>query len=125
MDIKAFLRALRAPFLAGSLTPVILGSAYAFTQNHFHLFYACLAGLGIGIGSRIGQLRAFLDRGAHFAPVLRFVLVDAGQRTFRVERMCYRSSVDDWLDVHQWGPIDQLAGDWIPRLGTDAFFGTV
>ena len=86
---------------------------------------AGLAGLGMEIGGRIGQLRAILDRGAQFAPVLRFVLVDAGQRTFRIERMCYRSSVDGWLDVHQWGPIDQLAGDWIPRLGTDAFFGMV
>ena len=82
-----------------------------------------LSGFGFESIRQIEQVRDFLDRGAQFSPVLRFILVDAAQRTFRVERMCYRSSVDGWLDVHQWGPVDRLARNWIPKLGTDAFFG--
>ena len=82
-----------------------------------------LSGFGFESIRQIEQVRDFLDRGAQFSPVLRFILVDAAQRTFRVERMCYRSRVDGWLDVHQRGPVDRLARNWIPKLGTDAFFG--
>jgi len=81
-----------------------------------------LFGIGFGTQRQIEKVRDILES-AQFTPVLRFILVDAEQRTFRVERMCYRSSVDGWLDVHQWGPVDRLAREWIPKLGTDAFFG--
>jgi hypothetical protein len=85
---------------------------------------ASLAEVGLETTTRLaGRLRVDMDRRAQFAPVLRFVLTDAAERTFRVERMCYRSSVDGWLDVHQYGPADRLARQWVPRLGTDAFFG--
>jgi hypothetical protein len=55
---------------------------------------AGLQKLGMGIDHRVDQVEAVLDRWAQFTPVLRFILADAEQRTFRVERMCYRSSVD-------------------------------
>jgi hypothetical protein len=84
---------------------------------------AGLSGFGFESIRQIEQVRDFLDQGAQFSPVLRFILVDAAQHIFRVERMCYRSRVDGWLDVHQWGPVDRLARNWIPKLGTDAFFG--
>jgi hypothetical protein len=83
---------------------------------------AGLSGFGFESIRQIEQVRDILDQSAQFSSVLRFILVDAAQRTFRVERMCYRSSVDGWLDVHQWGPVDRLAREWIPKLGTDAFF---
>jgi hypothetical protein len=83
---------------------------------------AGLPGLGLEMRGIVDRLRADMDRHAQFTPILRFILIDAAERIFRVERMCYRSSVDGWLDVHHWGPVDQLARDWIPRLGTDAFF---
>ncbi len=63
-----------------------------------------------------------MESRARFTPVLRFVLADAERRTFRVERMCYLGSVDDWIDVGPMGPLDRLARHWIPRLGTDRFF---
>jgi hypothetical protein len=83
---------------------------------------AGLPGLGLEMRGMVDRLRADMDRSAQFTPVLRFILIDAAKRTFHVERMCYRSSVDGWLDVHQWGPVDRLTRDWIPRLGTDRFF---
>jgi hypothetical protein len=54
--------------------------------------------------------------------VLRFILLDAEKRTFRVMRMCYLGSIDDWIHVGPIGPVDQLARQLIPKLGTDAFF---
>jgi hypothetical protein len=72
-----------------------------------------------GMGER---LRDELDRHGQFKPVLRFILSDANKRTFCVQRWCYLGSIDDWIDVGPMGTVDQLARQWIPRLGTDAFF---
>ena len=71
---------------------------------------------------RVEALRADMDRRAHFTPVLRFILVDPAQRTFRTERMCYRGSIDDWIEVHRIGPLERLAPEMLPALGTDDFF---
>jgi hypothetical protein len=80
-------------------------------------------GLGApGMHHRIEALRADMDRRAQFTPVLRFVLADAEQRTFHTERWCYLGSIDDWIYVGPTGPVDRLAREWVPRLGTDAFF---
>jgi len=80
-------------------------------------------GLGApGMRHRIQELRSDMDRRAQFTPVLRFVLTDAEQRTFHTERWCYLGSIDDWIYVGTTGPVDRLARQWIPRLGTDALF---
>ena len=44
------------------------------------------------------------------------------QRQFGVKRMCYRASIDDWLDLGQTGPVAELASALIPTLGTDQFY---
>jgi len=53
--MKAYIRALRAPFLAGSLIPVILGAAYGFSQKILSLHLFLIAFLGV----------AFLHLGAN------------------------------------------------------------
>jgi len=63
-----------------------------------------------------------MDRYSQFTPVLRLILRDADERIFSAQRMCYRSWVDGWLDLHDSGKIEPLARRLIPRLGTDAFF---
>jgi hypothetical protein len=67
-------------------------------------------------------LREEQDRHAQFTPVLRFILADAERRTFRAERWCYLGSIDDWIDVGPTGPVDELARQLLPRLGSDRFF---
>jgi hypothetical protein len=78
--------------------------------------------LGPQASGRLDQLRTRMDRQAQFTPVLRFTLADAEQRTFYTERWCYLGSIDDWIHVSRMGSLDGLAREWIPRLGTDAFF---
>ena len=75
-----------------------------------------------GMRHRIEGLRADMDRRAQFTPALRFILADAEQRTFYTKRWCYLGSIDDWIHVGSRGPLDRLARQWIPRLGTDALF---
>jgi hypothetical protein len=56
------------------------------------------------------------------APLLRFILIDEKARTFRVQRWCYLGHIDDWIDVGTPGPLEDVAEDWISRLGTESFF---
>jgi hypothetical protein len=77
---------------------------------------------GIASPGLAGRLQAKFDRYGQFTPVLRFTLYDADRRAFSAQRMCYRSSVDGWLDLLTSGTVDQLADRLIPTLGTERFF---
>ena|SRR5436305_10732868 len=70
------------------------------------------------------RLKTEEERYTHYTPVLRFTLIDPRERWFRAERMCYRSSVDGWLELLNTrpGPVAELAQALIPTLGTDDFF---
>ena len=72
----------------------------------------------------VGRLQAEEERHGRFTAVLRFTLrlADAEKRTFGVQRMCYLGSVDDWIDLSISGPLERLARELIPKLGTDRFF---
>ena len=83
---------------------------------------AALAQEGLGSPGLAHRLRAKMERNAQFTPVLRFVLADPERRIFRVERMCCLSSIDDWIEVGETGPLDRLARRVIPKLGTNEFF---
>jgi hypothetical protein len=67
------------------------------------------------------HLHRSIDDYAQFTPVMRFTLIDTDQRTFGAERMCYRGSIDDFIDIDS-GPISVLAKRLIPKLGTEQFF---
>jgi len=81
--------------------------------------------VGLLVPGRADRLRELLEHRAQFTPVLRFILVDAEQRTFCTERWCYLGSIDDWIDVGPMGPVHLLARQWIPKLGTDVLFEVV
>ncbi len=83
---------------------------------------SALAQQGLGTPGLADRIRAEIERYGQFTPVLRFILADAEQRTFRAERWCYLGSIDDWIDVGPTGPVNRLTRQIVPRLGTDAFF---
>ena len=68
------------------------------------------------------RLRDLEERHAQYTPVLRFILLDPARRRFGAERMCYRGSIDGWLELGQTGPVAKLARELIPTLGTDQFY---
>ncbi len=68
------------------------------------------------------RLQAFQEQHARYTPVLRFILLDPARRQFSAERMCYRGSVDGWLELVQTGSVAKLARELIPTLGTDQFY---
>lgn len=75
--------------------------------------------LDSGLASR---LRSVEEHYAQYTPMLRFILLDPTQRLFCAQRMCYRSSIDGWLELSQTGPVAELAHALIPTLGTDQFY---
>lgn len=83
---------------------------------------AGLAQEGFAIPALADRLRPTMERRAQFTPVMRFILADEEQRTFRAERWCYLGSIDDWIDVGPMGTVYRLARQLIPKLGTDQFF---
>jgi hypothetical protein len=76
---------------------------------------------GFGIPGLDERIRAERERHARFTPVLRFILADAKRRIFRVERMHYGGR-NEWFDIRPTGPVDRLARQLIPTLGTNVFF---
>jgi hypothetical protein len=68
------------------------------------------------------QLQALEERHARYEPVLRFILLDPKQRRFGSQRMCYRGSIDGWLELGQSGSVTTLARALIPTLGSEQFF---
>ncbi len=71
---------------------------------------------------RAKQVQSEMEQHAQYTPVLRFTLLDPEQRLFGAQRMCYRSSVDGWLELAQMGSVVTLAHELIPTLGTEQFF---
>jgi hypothetical protein len=92
-----------------------VGPDYETVLRELHLPGPSMPGLA-------ERLRADEERHAQYMPVFRFTLLDAGQREFGVERMCYRGSIDGWLKLVQTGPVAKLAHALVPTLGTDQFF---
>lgn len=63
-----------------------------------------------------------LERHTRYKAVMRFNLVDADDRAFVTERMCYRGSMEGWLDLHDMGSIGKLARKYIKHIGKESFY---
>jgi len=64
-------------------------------------------------------------RGNLYQKMLRFTLDDKKDRTFRVQRWCFRGSIDGWID--RWmsggfGELPVLVQTFCPHLGRDSFY---
>jgi hypothetical protein len=61
----------------------------------------------------------------NYMKVMRFTLVDEKDRTFRVQRWCFRGSIDRWIDL--WasgseGNLSDLVKKFCPHIGQESFF---
>jgi hypothetical protein len=60
-----------------------------------------------------------------YMKVMQFILVDEDERTFRVQRWCFRGSIDRWIDL--WssggeGNLPDLVKRFCPHIGQESFF---
>jgi hypothetical protein len=62
---------------------------------------------------------------SHYTKVMRFTLVDPKDRKFRVQRWCFRGSIDGWIDLWSSGGDGNLADlvkKYCPHIGQESFF---
>jgi hypothetical protein len=60
-----------------------------------------------------------------YIKVLQFILDDEVKRIFRVQRWCFRGSIDDWLDLSSRrceGKLPDLVKTYGPHIGKESFF---
>ncbi len=60
-----------------------------------------------------------------YMKVMRFTLVDKKNRTFRVQRWCFRGSIDRWIDLYESrseGKLSDLVKRFCPHIGQESFF---
>ena len=73
-----------------------------------------------GFGST--ELPTFNQR---YMKVMRFTLVNEKHRTFRVQRWCFRGSIDRWIDLYESrseGKLSDLVTRFCPHIGQESFF---
>ena len=60
-----------------------------------------------------------------YLKVMRFGLVDEKDRTFRVQRWCFRGSINRWIDLWESaseGKLSDLVKRFCPHIGQESFF---
>lgn len=79
--MNVYIRALRAPFLAGSLIPVVIGSAYAFLEESFHAGYFLITALGVaGLHTGANLINDYYDARGSDPINVRFTPFSGGSR---------------------------------------------
>ena len=77
-----------------------------------------LEGFGLGVRELPVRYRDYMK-------VMRFTLVDEEARTFRVQRWCFRGSIDRWIDL--WatgseGKLPELVRKFCSHIGRESFY---
>jgi len=67
----------------------------------------------------------FFNKYATYSPVMRFILIDKKQRIFYAERFCFRSSIDDWIQIGDSASLKKLLSTYVKHLGKDSLFDIV
>ena len=60
--------------------------------------------------------------GVDYAPIMKFILDDEKKRTFVVNRYCFRSSIDDWIDISSPKPLKDVSKEFIKHLDKESLF---
>ena len=72
--------------------------------------------------SFVRKERNKMVRRSPFVKMMRFVLEDEDKRLFRVERWCFRGSIEDWWPLHDVGSLGKLVQKYAKHLGENSFF---
>ena len=132
-DAQVFLRKIVPPLVTQAEVAVVKDGLerYAPGQNcivdvhkeHIVVYHAERVKLDLeGFGFGFRSLPTYYQ---NYMKVMRFTLVDEKDRTFRVQRWCFRGSIDRWIDL--WasgseGKLSDLVGRFCPHIGQESFF---
>jgi hypothetical protein len=75
-----------------------------------------------GAMEKRAQVEEVLNRSAHYAPVMKFELIDENRRLFATQRYCYRGSIDDWIYIGTSGELPLLVRRYVKHIDKESFF---
>jgi hypothetical protein len=132
-DAQVFLRKIVLPLVTPAEVAVVKEGLerYAPRQNcvvdihkeHIVVYHAERLKLDFG-GFRFG-FRDLPVYYGNYMKVLRFMLTDEDERTFRVQRWCFKGSIDDWIDLwmsRSEGKLSDLVKKFCPHIGQESFY---
>jgi len=57
-----------------------------------------------------------------YSPMLQFVLIDKGKRTFMTQRYSFLGSIDDWVDIGEPAALEKLVKKYVKHLEQDSYY---
>ena len=79
---------------------------------------AVMGSLGVPVSD---SMREWIENNLHFRPMFRLTLANEAGRKFRIERWCFRGSIDGWYML-DGGQLEPLIRRYAPHLGAESFF---
>ena len=68
------------------------------------------------------RMMKMLQQQVHYSPMLQFILMDAKQRLFAVQRYCFRGSIDDWINIGLPDTLAHGVKTFVKHLGKPSYF---
>ncbi|MBK7002873.1 MAG: hypothetical protein IPH35_23905 [Rhodoferax sp.] len=68
------------------------------------------------------EISDVMPRYIDFSPMLQFELIDEKKRIFIAQRYCFRSSVDDWINLGKSGQLSELVKKYVKHLEQESYF---
>jgi uncharacterized protein YaeQ len=68
------------------------------------------------------RMMKMLQQQVHYSPMLQFILMDAKQRLFAVQRYCFRGSIDDWINIGLPDTLTHGVKTFVKHLGKASYF---
>ncbi len=118
--ISIYLRALRAPFLAGSFVPVIIGGGLAYERNAFVLIYFIVTLIGVaGLHLGANLINDYYDAGGSDPINMRLTPFSGGSRVIQNGEMARTAILKLALMFFFVGV---LSGLWLAFMGRPLVF---
>lgn len=76
--------------------------------------------LGMSMDGALDFIANVADQ--HYTAVMRFCLGDKERRLFIAERFCFRGSIDDWIELSEPEPLEELVKHYTQFLGTEELY---
>ena len=68
------------------------------------------------------EISDVMSRYIDFSPMLQFELIDEKKRIFIAQRYCFRSSIDDWINLGKSGQLSELVKKYVKHLEQESYF---
>ena len=68
------------------------------------------------------DIEAIVEQSISYCCDFRFVLEVEQKRLFQTQRYCYRSSIDDWIDIGSPDSLNTLVKNYVKHIGQDSIY---